>query len=236
MSYAPNELIIKPGDPALFMYTIRRGLAAKAGAIMAAGMYFGDDFLLASFFRPYTVRALTFLDCFRMDRTVLFQLFQYGQFPLFQVCAQGTDKRCAQRSACREILTPQSSMCLTLSHSHTLPFAETNWQVAHQDDPAVQAGPVRQGSTVRTRVTSHAPTCDAPSLASACMHAAHLSHLLSMHCVACVCPRMFRKATYKGENFEKAVNEFVKESTNHSRSVRLQRETVYHMYASPRKA
>jgi CRP-like cAMP-binding protein len=94
VSYAPNELIIKPGDPALFMFTIRRGLAAKAGAIMAAGMYFGDDFLLASFFRPYTVRALTFLDCFRMDRTVLFQLFQYGQFPLFQVCARAVENTC----------------------------------------------------------------------------------------------------------------------------------------------
>ena len=57
-----------------------------------------------------------------------------------------------------------------------------------------------------------------------------------MHCVACVRPRMFRKATYKGENFDKAVNEFVKESTNHGRSVRLQRETVYHMYASQRIA
>ena len=70
------------------MYTIRRGLAAKAGAIMAAGMYFGDDFLLASFFRPYTVRALTYLDCFRMDRSVLAQMFQYKQFPSFQVCIQ----------------------------------------------------------------------------------------------------------------------------------------------------
>jgi CRP-like cAMP-binding protein len=84
-SYAPNELIIKPGDPALYMYTIRRGLAAKAGAVMAAGMHFGDDFLLTHYFRPYTVRALTFLDCFRMDRAVLYQLFQYKQFPNFQV-------------------------------------------------------------------------------------------------------------------------------------------------------
>jgi CRP-like cAMP-binding protein len=92
VSYAPNELIVKPGDPALYMYTIRRGLAAKAGAVIAAGMHFGDDFLLTSFFRPYTVRALTFLDCFRMERAVLYQLFQYGQFPLFQVrgAARGT--------------------------------------------------------------------------------------------------------------------------------------------------
>ena len=87
-SYAPNELIIKPGDPALFMYTIRRGLAAKAGAVMATGMHFGDDFLLTSYFRPYTVRALTYLDCFRMDRSVLAQMFQYKQFPSFQVCIQ----------------------------------------------------------------------------------------------------------------------------------------------------
>lgn len=67
------------------MYTIRRGLAAKAGAVMAAGMYFGDDFLLTSYFRPYTVRALTYLDCFRMDYNVLHKMFQYNQFPSFQV-------------------------------------------------------------------------------------------------------------------------------------------------------
>jgi hypothetical protein len=71
------------------MYTIRRGLAAKAGAVMAAGMHFGDDFLLTNYFRPYTVRALTFLDCFRMDRAVLYQLFQYKQFPNFQVRGAG---------------------------------------------------------------------------------------------------------------------------------------------------
>ncbi len=85
VSYAPNELIIKPGEPALFMHTIRRGLAAKAGAVMATGMHFGDDFLLTSYFRPYTVRALTYLDCFRMDRSVLAHMFQHKQFPSFQV-------------------------------------------------------------------------------------------------------------------------------------------------------
>ena len=85
-SYAPNELIIKPGDPALFMFTIRRGLAAKAGAVMATGMHFGDDFLLTSYFRPYTVRALTYLDCFRLNRSVLApHMFQHKQFPSFQV-------------------------------------------------------------------------------------------------------------------------------------------------------
>ena len=85
MSYAPNELIIKPGEPALFMHTIRRGLAAKAGVVMATDMHFGDDFLLTSYFLPYTVRALTYLDCFRLSRSVLAHMFQHKQFPSFQV-------------------------------------------------------------------------------------------------------------------------------------------------------
>ena len=84
-SFAPNELIIKPGDPALSMYTIKRGLAASPGAVVGTGKHFGDDFLLSSYYRRYTVRALTFLDCFTLDRDALLSLFQYGQYPIFQV-------------------------------------------------------------------------------------------------------------------------------------------------------
>jgi hypothetical protein len=90
-SYAPNELIVKPGDPALHMYTIKRGLVASPGAVVGAGMHFGDDFLLTSFYRPYTVRALTFLDCFTLSNTSLYGLFQYGQYPIFQVKSSQLD-------------------------------------------------------------------------------------------------------------------------------------------------
>ena len=48
-------------------------------------MYFGDDFLLTSYFRPYVVRTLTYMDCFQLENTVISKLFQFGQFPRMQV-------------------------------------------------------------------------------------------------------------------------------------------------------
>ncbi len=64
---------------------IKRGLVAKCGMIIGRGQYFGDDFLLTAYFRPYVVRSLTYLDCFTLDATVLSRLFQYGQFARVQV-------------------------------------------------------------------------------------------------------------------------------------------------------
>jgi hypothetical protein len=58
---------------------------AKQGHIVGRGMYFGDDFLLTAYFRPYVVRTLTYTDCFLLESTVLKRLFQYGQFPRLQV-------------------------------------------------------------------------------------------------------------------------------------------------------
>ncbi len=84
-SYAPNELLVKAGDPAIHMYLIKHGLVAKCGQVKGRNMYFGEDFLLTSYFRPYIVRTLTYMDCFLLENTVVWKLFQYGQFPRLQV-------------------------------------------------------------------------------------------------------------------------------------------------------
>jgi hypothetical protein len=84
-SFAPNELLVKAGDPATHLFMIRKGVVAKQGSIVGRDMYFGDDFLLTSYFRPYIVRTLTYTDCFLLDSAVLWRLFQYGQFPRLQV-------------------------------------------------------------------------------------------------------------------------------------------------------
>ena len=79
---------MKVGDPATHMYMIKKGVVAKQGHIVGRGMYFGDDFLLTSYFRPYVVRTLTYMDCFLLDNTVIHKLFQFGQFPRLQVWYQ----------------------------------------------------------------------------------------------------------------------------------------------------
>ena len=85
ITFGPNEMIIKAGDPATHMYMIKSGVVAKSQYIFGRGMYFGDDFLLNSYFRPYVVRTLTYLDCFQLENTVIAKLFQFGQFPRLQV-------------------------------------------------------------------------------------------------------------------------------------------------------
>ena len=66
-------------------YIVQKGVVAKQGSVVGRGMYFGDDFLLTTYFRPYVVRTLTYLDCFLLENTVIHKLFQYGQFPHVQV-------------------------------------------------------------------------------------------------------------------------------------------------------
>ena len=82
--------------PLLNRYTIKKGLVAKSGTVIGRGMYFGDDFLLTSYFRPYIVRTLTYLDCFQLDRAVIINLFQFGQFPRLQARTTPTCLCCAR--------------------------------------------------------------------------------------------------------------------------------------------
>ncbi len=130
------------------------------------------------------------------------------------------------------------------------PFSEANREVADQDDPAVQAGALRQGRAVRT---PHKPYQAAVCPAQACVLQLRLCARACAHSapVQCECltrnpplplrpnplpnlshdPRSFRRASYIGEDFGKVIQDFVKAPVNSGKSVRQQRETVYHLYA-----
>jgi hypothetical protein len=43
--------------------------------------------ILSDYFRPYVIRTLSYLDCFRLSRQAVTELFHYGQFPRIQVRA-----------------------------------------------------------------------------------------------------------------------------------------------------
>jgi hypothetical protein len=131
-------------------------------------------------------------------------------------------------------------------------LAEASRQVADPHDPSVQAGSLRQSCAVRrwqcaskTGNASATASETKPCLAPRRLHASarsrccgHSPHLTNQPCSSPMQPplsRLFRRATYTGEDFGKVVTEFVKAPINTGRrSVRQQRESVYHMYAQRR--
>jgi hypothetical protein len=64
---------------------IKKGIVAKQGVVIGKGGYVGEDMILTDYFRPYVVRTLSFVDCFRLSRSDLMALFHYGQFPRVRV-------------------------------------------------------------------------------------------------------------------------------------------------------
>ena len=104
--------------------------------IFGRGMYFGDDFLLNSFFRPYVVRSLTYLDCFMLKNSVIEELFRFGQFQLLQVTGIGDlwsllnaiSKICCYMTR-KPCLISDDFPCFTVGHSSIRILALAWWLV-----------------------------------------------------------------------------------------------------------
>lgn len=84
VSFGPLEDVIGFQEQARAMFVIRNGLAAKSGGLLHKGTFFGHDMLLTTYKRPYSVKSLTFLDCFKLSKQDLTELFATGRFPLTQ--------------------------------------------------------------------------------------------------------------------------------------------------------
>jgi hypothetical protein len=152
---------------------IKSGVVAKSQHIFGRGMYFGDDFLLTTYFRPYVVRTLTYMDCFQLENTVISKLFQFGQFPRLQVraCSVG-DVRGRHRGLLRVRLTLWP---LRMSSES----AETCHSLEAATHPPMPCRPVRKSSHVRRCL--HA--CEPSSVCSSCaLHALLLFVRLPVHC------------------------------------------------------
>jgi CRP-like cAMP-binding protein len=91
VSFAPDEAIIRHNEPANTLYIVKRGLIIRslpqfklqAGCDFRVGSpkVIGEDFIMTRYFRPYSVRTLTFLDGYSLDKRVIEQLLRHDEFP-----------------------------------------------------------------------------------------------------------------------------------------------------------
>ena len=58
-AYAPDELIIRPGELTEKMYIIQRGIVGYQGRIKSSGSFIGEDMILHNAHRDYAARAMT---------------------------------------------------------------------------------------------------------------------------------------------------------------------------------
>lgn len=79
--FAPQEMVFRVGELANKMYIVQRGLGANQGRILSTGHYFGEDMLLQSARRTYSVRALTYLDVASLSKQNLTELLERNNFP-----------------------------------------------------------------------------------------------------------------------------------------------------------
>lgn len=80
-AFAPNEAICRVNQPAEQMYIVQKGVVAKQGVILRGGSFFGEDMICKSYKRQYSVRTLTYVDVFRLDKKELMNIIQHDEFP-----------------------------------------------------------------------------------------------------------------------------------------------------------
>lgn len=91
VSFAPDEAIIRHNEPATSLYIVKRGLVirslpqfkltAQCDFRVGWPKVIGADFIMMRYFRPYSVRTLTFLDGYSLDKKVVDQLLRHDEFP-----------------------------------------------------------------------------------------------------------------------------------------------------------
>ena len=84
-AYPPNEPIFRVNNPAMQMYILQKGVVAKQGRVLRGGAYFGEDMILKNYKRPYSVRTLTYVDCFRLDKEKLLDIIRHDEFPATRI-------------------------------------------------------------------------------------------------------------------------------------------------------
>jgi hypothetical protein len=80
-AFAPQELIIRMGEPTEKMYMVQRGVVAMKGQIISSGRLIGDDFVMHNAKRDYNVRSITYCDVFTLTKRDLEEIFDRNELP-----------------------------------------------------------------------------------------------------------------------------------------------------------
>jgi len=79
-SYAPYEVIVRPGSIADRMYAVFAGVVVSEGLVKTRGTVFGEDFLLTRHQRRYFLTALKFTVLGELDHSVMYTALHSGNF------------------------------------------------------------------------------------------------------------------------------------------------------------
>ena len=80
-AFAPQELLIRVGEPTEKMYMIQRGVVAMKGRIISSGTLIGDDFVMHNAKRDYNVRGITYADVFTLTKRDREEIFDRTELP-----------------------------------------------------------------------------------------------------------------------------------------------------------
>ena len=80
-AYAPQEIVIREGEPTEKFYLLQKGVMASRGRIISSGNFIGGDFVLHKSRRNYSVRAITFIDVFSLSKSNLEEVLGANRLP-----------------------------------------------------------------------------------------------------------------------------------------------------------
>jgi potassium voltage-gated channel Eag-related subfamily H protein 7 len=80
-AFAPQELIIRMGEPTEKMYMVQRGVVAMKGRIISSGKLIGEDFVMHNAKRDYNVRGITYTDVFSLTKHNMEHIFDRNELP-----------------------------------------------------------------------------------------------------------------------------------------------------------
>ena len=72
---------MRVGEPTEKFYLLQRGVMASRGRIIGTGSYVGDDFVLHKQRRDYSVRAITYIDVFSLNKKSLERVLNQSTLP-----------------------------------------------------------------------------------------------------------------------------------------------------------
>jgi len=119
-TFPQGEEIIKEGEIGVKMYIVQRGVVAGKGKVYCMGKVFGEDILGGEIASTYTVRALTYSDCYSLAREDL-----EGILENFEMMKLRLRKAATRKIAKEALATFASHWRLVKSGKETPPMLQT---------------------------------------------------------------------------------------------------------------
>lgn len=81
VAYASGDELVTEGESADQMYVVMRGIVGMFGRVKGQDTVIGEDLVLSKGMRDYRVTALTFVDAYELEGSVLKEIVESGKYP-----------------------------------------------------------------------------------------------------------------------------------------------------------